>query len=352
MPFADASVLILVVVVGFLFFGALAPFETLGWWAGWYGDDLDVAAEVEHPEPPTVAPDPKPAEKRHFIVFLSGIHSVSSETYSRREIQLLEHLRRRLPGATTVELFPYSVTNRALTGQRIFARVWRWAYRHKLSGAGFAGFLINFRNVWQVAVSADRRYGPIYNQGSASLILRGLKKQGYNLGDSIPITLIGYSGGGQIATGAAPYLRDAMHAPVRVISLGGVMSSDPGLLSLDKLHHFYSQNDRVERLGSIFFPGRWPVLPYSPWNQAKKRGVIELIDMGPPVHSGQGGYLDAESYLPKPDGRSYFELTLDTMVACIAAGSPHIRDDYETGDEPGDEPSREPGDGEEGERVG
>jgi len=290
----------------FLFAGVLSPFEALGWWAGWFGDDEDV---------PTVQAAPAAAER--FVVFLSGINSVSGEAFAEREVAFLERLKRELAdsGAVLVDdIFPYSVTERALTGRRVFSWFWRWALRTKISGAGLARFLINLRNLWQVAVSADSRYGPIYNQGSASMILNGLQRHGYTPKSGVPVTLIGYSGGGQVAVGAAPHLKTVVRAPISVISLGGVMSADPGLLTLEHLYHLHGARDNVQRLGSIFFPGRWPFIP-SPWNKAKKRGVVELVFMGPPDHTGPNGYLDSTSYLP--DGRSYLDGTVQTITDLI-----------------------------------
>lgn len=291
----------------FLFAGVLSPFEALGWWAGWYGDEVKE-------EPETAIPA---ANASHFVVFLSGINNVSGEAFAEREVAFLRRLKRELAdtGALLVDdIFPYSVTERALTGRRVFAWFWRWALRTKVSGPGLAGLLINLRNLWQVAVSADSRYGPVYNQGSASMLLSGLLRHGYVPGSGVPVTLIGYSGGGQVAVGAAPHLKTMIRAPITVVSLGGVISADPGLLTLEHLYHLYGARDNVQRLGSIFFPGRWPFIP-SPWNSARKRGVVELIPMGPTDHTGPGGYLDEKSFLP--DGRSHLDQTVETITRLI-----------------------------------
>ena len=61
--------------------------------------------------------------------------------------------------------------------------------------------LINVRNIMQVAVSADPRYGPIYSLGVAKEIARSLARHGYQLGSQKPIFLIGFSGGGQVSVG-------------------------------------------------------------------------------------------------------------------------------------------------------
>lgn len=314
----DPWVIALVLLAGFLLAAALSPFEALGWWAGWFGREREDIAQ-------TAAPNRFVSEARHFIIFLTGIHSVSEETFARREIALLEALRQRLPEAVVIEIFPYAVDNRALTGQRFFAWFWRLALKLKLSKLAFAGFIINLRNIFQVAVSADHRYGPIYNQGTAETMLRALKKHGYLVGSGVPVTLIGYSGGGQIALGAGRYLKEIIRAPVRVISLGGIMASDPGLLELDGVYHLLGQRDRVARLGPLLFPGRLPIVPYSSWNQGRASGLVKVIDMGPVDHTGRDGYLDANKILP--DGRSAFERTVDTIVALICGLGAEATDD-------------------------
>ncbi|HEX7004174.1 MAG TPA: hypothetical protein VF168_08295 [Trueperaceae bacterium] len=292
--------------------GSLAPLETLGWWAGWYGrrgDELALAKPMVTEEP---------GQKRHFLVFLTGVHSVSGETFAKREQSLLRELRARFPGSVVVEVFPYSVTNRALTGQRVFAWFWRWALSMKLSKrtlSGIAGMVINLRNLWQVAVSTDKRYGPLYNQGSAELILGALVGAGYRVGSGMPVTLIGYSGGGQVAVGAGGHLAQMLNCQVRVISLGGVMSSDPGLMGIHKLFHLVGRRDVVERLSYVFFPGRWPFFRHSHWNQARSAGRISRIDMGPMDHTGPGGYLDSNSRLA--DSRTYLEATVDVIAGIV-----------------------------------
>ena len=132
-----------VLVLTFLLAGVLSPFEALGWWAGWYGDE-------EHQ--PTLEPPPQsePVHAARFVVFLSGINSVSGESLAEREIAFLQRLKRELADSDTVlvdDVFPYSVTERPLTGRRVFAWFWRWALRTKISGAGAARFLINLRNL-------------------------------------------------------------------------------------------------------------------------------------------------------------------------------------------------------------
>jgi hypothetical protein len=310
------STMLAVALLALMIAGALSPLETLGWWAGWYGRSRDAwRADA----PPADAPPPRD----RYLVFLSGIHSVSNETQAGREIVLLERLAERLPELGIVQVFPYSVTNRALTGQRIFSWFWRWLHDRKLSGRTLAGLtsqLINLRNLWQVAVSADRRYGPLYNQGSAELIARTLIARGYDPERGATITLIGYSGGAQIAAGAAPHLLELVSGAVEVISLGGVLSADPGLLDLERLYLLNGRRDRVQRLGAIVFPGRWPLLRHSSWNRARAQGRIHRIDMGPADHTGRWGYFDSDAVLQ--DGRSYLDVTVDVLSEILHGGDP------------------------------
>ncbi len=114
MILTDVLALALILLAGFLFAGALAPFEALGWWAGWFGRKREDVAKSHKAN--TVV-----SEAKHFVVFLSGINSVSEESFARGEIDLLKQLKTRLEDTVIIELFPYSVTNQALTGQRFFS---------------------------------------------------------------------------------------------------------------------------------------------------------------------------------------------------------------------------------------
>jgi pimeloyl-ACP methyl ester carboxylesterase len=295
--------------------GVLSPFEALGWWAGWFGDEAST---------PATEPAARDGDSiRHWLVFLTGIHSVSDETIAGRDKNLLAGLAEALPGVRLIEVFPYSASNRPLTGGRVLARFWRWALRMKLSQKNLAqlgGMFINLRNVWQVAVAADQRYGPLYNEATAQTISRALQQAGYRNGSGSPVTLIGYSGGGEVAAGASAYLKALVNAPVRVISLGGVMSSQARLPEIDGLHHLFGSRDRVHRLGTLLFPGRWKLFAHSAWNQAVRRGIIRLLPLGDVGHTGAGGYLDSKALLP--DGRSHLQQTVDVIRSLIDEVTP------------------------------
>lgn len=315
----------------------LAPLESLGWWAGWFGEsptDREVVRSTRSgPGAPAVsvppgAQPPVAAEKstnvasaaEYFIVFLTGIAGVAQEVHLPEEQQLLRRLKKRLPAAEVVDdIFPYSVTNRALTGQRVFAWFWRYALASKEKG-GRIGFVINIRNLFQVLVSADRRYGPIYNRGTAQLILNGLQRRGYVFGSDTPVILMGYSGGSQISVGALPYLKEHLsHSPV-MISLGGVLCADPGLAEVEQLYHVRGRRDRVEQLGVLLSPGRWSLFHNSPWNRGLSNGTIRVIDMGDMAHNGPGGYLDDQSRWDRQN--TYMDKTVHTLVTLIKQSLP------------------------------
>lgn len=303
----DLGTYLSIILMGLLIWAALSPFETLGWWAGWFGEKIYVDPQPSDGVVRTVRPG-----SRCYLLFLSGIGRVSGETFSRREQGFLHRLATALPDAVVIDdIFPYSVNNLALTGQPVFARLWRWALRRKIDGPKLAGYLINIRNILQVLISADKRYGPIYNQAMAEVLLHGLLRYNYDINSQTPVFIIGYSGAGQMAVGAVAYLRELINGPIYVISLGGIFSSDPGLLAMDHMYHLYGDQDWPHRMGLIA-PGRWPFFATSEWNRARRQGLISLVNVGPMCHTSTGGYLDIKSLLPT--GVSY----LDQTVAVVS----------------------------------
>ncbi len=185
---------------------AVAPLESLGWYAGWFGEK-----EEEEPQE-LLTPDPageiSPAS--HYLVYLSGIGAIAPNSIPSEELPFIAGLQQKLPDSLVLtDVFPYSVTNLGLTGQRVTARVWRWIEQLRLKNPmAVAAFLINLRNVFQVATSADSRYGPIYNLGVAQEIRNSLVRHGYPLDNGTPVTLLGWSGGGQIALKPPGIYRD------------------------------------------------------------------------------------------------------------------------------------------------
>lgn len=287
---------------------AIAPLESLGWYAGWFGEaEEDPSSEAP---PSAESEDAAIATAPHYLIYLSGIGAISPNSIPDEEIPFIAGLEETLPGTKVIsDLFPYSVTNMGLTGQRITARAWQWIEQLRLKNpTAVAAFVVNLRNMMQVAISADRRYGPIYNLGVAREMRNSLVQHGYRVGSGTPVTLLGWSGGGQIALGAAWYLPNLIGAPVRVISLGGVMSDDMGIERVKHLWHLWGDKDPLAPLGERLYAGRWKIFPYSDWNKALAAGKITMIPLGPFTHNGKGNYFDNVTLLP--DGETHMHFVL------------------------------------------
>lgn len=294
----------------------LSPFEALGWWAGWSKRDLEstTAAAV----PANASSGPK-AEASHYIVYLTAIGGISAEDISGREQRYLALLQEQLPEAEIIsDVFPFSVTNNPLNGERAFGWLWQTIHnsRMKYHATSFLSVLIFIRNLFQVGVSADPRYGPINNVGVANEILKSLVRHDYPVGSGKSVTVMGWSGGGQIAVGVARYLHRALEAPVFVVSIGGVLTDDSSIEQVEHLYHLQGSKDIFPRIGDILYPGRWRILSYSAWNRAKSEGKMTFFDPGPMVHTGRGDYFDHRSTLD--NGQTYVEKTAQITVDCIA----------------------------------
>jgi len=308
---------IFLVVLGFgavalLVTGALAPIETLSWWAGWTESEI---ADEDAPVPVQENAD------RLYIVYLSGVASISGRFLIPREKAFIKNLKARFPKAKVIsDVFPYSPSGLPLLeSPRLFDRLWRWVQYLKLEGrTALLAILINMRNIFQVMISADHRYGPIFNQGAAKVIEGALTRAGYARGSGAPVVIIGYSGGAQIAIGASTFLRSRLNAPIDVISIGGVMGSDPGLQFIRRLDHIVGERDTVERFGAAMYPERWKAMAHSDWNAAKRHGRVVLHRMRNMAHAGVKGYFGRV----KVDGVSNNDRTLDEVAAILAPDAP------------------------------
>ncbi|HHP7244560.1 MAG TPA: Yip1 family protein [Elainellaceae cyanobacterium] len=297
--------------------GLIAPLETLGWWAGWYDDEVDTTINSGELAQTPARIDGEPQTVSRYIVYLDGIGKSTFEYLPDIE-EFLETLAPQLPNDVALirGIMPYSVMNNPLDEDRPLAFLWKVADTARFANPrALLGILINIRNVLIVGVSADKRYGPLYNQGIAQVVYNGLVKNGYPLGSVTPITLIGYSGGGQMACACAPFLKRALSAPIDIISLGGVLSANCNILQLEHLYHLVGDRDRVEQIGPIMFPGRWKLFLLSYWNRAKRRGNISIVSMGPIGHQVPGGILDPNCVLP--NGRRSLEQTIDYINAIL-----------------------------------
>ncbi len=296
-------------IVALLTTAALSPLETLSWWAGWTEREINETSPVEKAR--------ANAENTLYIVYLSGVASISGKYLLRREEMFIRALRARFPRAVIIDdVFPYSPAGLPLLASpRLFDRLWRWIQKLDLQGRRtLLRALTNFRNIYQVMVSADHRYGPIFSQGAASAIETALRDVGYTVESGARIAIIGYSGGAQVAVGAAPFLKARLGAPIDVISVGGVLASDPGIAAVDALHHFCGDRDRIEKLGALMFAERWAFFANSHWNIAKRDGRILIHRLVNIFHAGPKGYFG----LPKRSGRSNNERMLDAIADVLS----------------------------------
>jgi len=307
----------LILLILFLLFAIAIPVSVLIWWAGWR--TATPQTHLQPPDPPAAGP---------FLVYLSGVDDISGEFSTPYEDALLDAVADRVPGLVIVtDVFAYSFANVGMTSEGNLAWFWAWLNSlrlNKKSPLRRVGRLINLRNVLHVAVSADRRYGPMYNYGVAEMIIQALLRHGYVLGSGASVTLLGYSGGGQIALGTSGYIQATLHAPVQVISLGGIMNSSDSLSRISALTHLYGTKDRWHRLSDLIFPARWPIFGGTQWNRALASGKIEQVCLGPMCHTGRGSYLDATRYVE--DGRSYLDVTADTIAERIGRLMPVARE--------------------------
>lgn len=303
---------LLVCLAGALFVvaAALAPLEALTWWAGW--------SRRPAPEAPLPAEPDRTSTASAYVVYLSGVAAIDPSGMHPKEKAFLDGLETAIPDTAIVrDVFAYSATNNPLTGERVLARLWQrinaLSVKRGKRITDWAGLgLVILRNLTQVLVSADSRYGPIYSFGVAKGIAERLMHHGYAFGTRAPVILLGYSGGGQVAVGSAPYLSKILQRPVWVIGVGGVYSDDAGILQAAHVYQLTGTRDFTWRLGDIFFPGHWRIFPYSAWNRARREDLITFVNMGPMKHTLKGDYFSRSTKLP--DGQTHAAKTIATIA--------------------------------------
>ena len=305
-----------VLVMGVTLFVALvtAPFEAMTWWSRWTSNPVDDTGTEDTVGDEAPGHTPTPEDKKAVVFFVTGIGTITGERHPQLEDHFLHQLKQRLPYATVIDdFFPYSPAGIPLTGQRIFARFWRYSGRHR---AFVTQNLIRLRNMFQVLVAADGRYGPIYSAGTFRIMRDKLLENGHDPNSAQPVILLGYSGGAEISLGAAPFLHGELASRLTLLSLGGVLSSHPGIESLDRIVHIQGSQDRVAKLGGFFFIHRWRIFSKSHWNQARKHGMISYIRLRGMAHNGPGSYLDPEARMGG-SSRSNLDRTLTSIVGVV-----------------------------------
>jgi hypothetical protein len=313
---SDTLKLLTLAGVLLLIWGTFAPVGTLVWWMNQSAETLGFKKSyIQH----LLRNDrsTKVAQSVNidcYIVFLPGVGDFSANQLTKGEEFLLNRLVQLHPNCVQVsDVFPYSVTDKSLGGQRLLAPLWR-AAENADGWLDNADVLIKIRNLWRFAISADARYGPIYNRGIATTVIRRMNAA-YPLKtmthQPVKLILIGTSGGVQVALGAASYLDQWLKPELIVVSIGGDFDGNTGFEEVDHVYHLHGQRDWIEDISRIVFPSRWPWTVGSPFNQACQQGRYTVLVSGPHTHTGPQGYFGTT--LVKGSNTTYVQLTLQKV---------------------------------------
>ncbi|MCT7663837.1 hypothetical protein [Shinella kummerowiae] len=239
-----------------------------------------------------------------YLVYLDGIGK-RRFTDTRDGGQLVKAILAGAPELRVLgQIQPYSPLADPLAGRP----VWDWLRRH-------IGITLFLHNVMQTFVAADRRYRPLYNQAVGAQIADQLRLAGYDSTSGIPIVLLSYSGGAQVATGAVEELFNQLRAPLWLITLGGFHNGANDLTHALHLYQLTSANDRIERMGTRLFAQRWRLWRTSAWNRALAAGKITVHRLDPATHVGPHSYISPTARLA--DGRSYLDRTTETVIEIV-----------------------------------
>ncbi|AVH54804.1 MULTISPECIES: hypothetical protein [Streptomyces] len=279
----------------------LARYEVLAYGAGWRAPTTALPEGVPYAR--GAAPDRPPGA---YLVYLDGIGKRRFRD-SRDGGLLVKALIAGAPELRVLgQVLPYSPLADPLAERP----VWAWLRRR-------IGLLLFLHNVMQTFVAADHRYRPLYNRAVGSQIATQLRLAGYQPDSGIPVVLLSYSGGAQVAGGAVDELHTQLRSPLLLITLGGFHNGANDLSRAEQLHQLTSASDRIERVGTWIFPQRWRLFRGSAWNRAIRAGKITVHRLDPATHVGPRSYISPTARLP--DGRSHLDRTADTVIALIRA---------------------------------
>ncbi|GAA1676652.1 hypothetical protein GCM10009733_086920 [Nonomuraea maheshkhaliensis] len=282
----------------------LARHEVMAYTAGW----RTPARELPYGMPHARGADPdRPPDA--YLVYLDGIGKRRFHD-TRDGGQLVKALIAGAPELRVLgQVQPYSPLAARLADRPL----WAWLRRR-------AGLLLFLHNVMQIFVAADHRYRPLYNRAVGGQIADQLRLAGYRPGSGVPVVLLSYSGGAQVATGAVEELHARLRAPLLLITLGGFHNGANDLTHAVHLHRLTSDGDWIERVCTWIFPQRWRLFRRSGWHQAARGGKITVHRLDPATHLGRRSYISPRALLP--DGRSHLDHTAGTVIALIRDFTP------------------------------
>ncbi|MFG3250131.1 hypothetical protein [Streptomyces sp. NPDC048187] len=279
--------------------GLLARYEVLAYGAGWRAPVTELPEGVPYAR--GADPDRPPDA---YVVYLDGIGKRRVRD-SRDGGQLVRAVLAAAPELRVLgQVQPYSPLADPLADRP----VWSWLRRR-------VGLVLFLHNVMQIFVAADRRYRPLYNRAVGTQIATQLRLAGYRPGSGVPVVLLSYSGGAQVATGAVDELRERLGCSLLLIMFGGFHNGANDLTRAAHVHRLTSSADRIERVGTWMFPQRWPLFRRSGWNRAVRAGKVTAHRFDPATHVGPRSYISRSALLP--DGRTQLARTADTVVALI-----------------------------------
>lgn len=311
---SGTTVKLILLMAGFLvLWGMLAPITTIVWWLNQTAESLGFKLGDKAEKPAVLqqtAVNAPPAKIDCYIVFLPGVGNFSPDEITEGERYFVDVLAARHSNCVTVkDVFPYSVRNKDLSHRDFLTPLWQAAKESD----GFPGSVfIQIRNLWRFAISADDRYGPVYNLSIARTIVARMNAA-HPIVSSRPINLIlmSTSGGTQVALGATAHLRKWINARITVVSLGGAFDGRVGFKDVNHVYHLYGDRDWVTQLPRVVFPGRWRSVVASPVNQARQQGRYTVCNVGNQEHSGSQGYFgEAIAF----NHTSYLKQTLEQVA--------------------------------------
>lgn len=279
--------------------GLLARYELLFYAVGWREPSSKLPADLPYAR--GAAPDRPPAA---YLVYLDGIGK-RRFTDTRDGGQLVKAVIAGAPELRVLgQVQPYSPLVDPLVGRP----VWDWLRHH-------VGIVLFLHNVMQIFVAADPRYRPLYNRAVGAQIADQLRLAGYEPHSGIPVVLLSYSGGAQMATGAVDELFTELGAPLWLIMLGGFHNGANDLTHARHLHRLTSESDWIERVSTRLFPQRWRLFRRSAWNRALHAGKVTKHSLDPAGHIGPENYISPTARLA--DGRTYLDRTTETVLEII-----------------------------------
>lgn len=294
----------------FIGWGTVAPISTLSWWAeegnGLANQRPDLSRDDVAVDPPSC-----------YIVFLTGVGDMDAQELADGEAVFLDRLETALPACIVVrDVFPYSAVSEDIGGQPLFGWLWDISQSNEDSGVDPAGLVLQMRNLWRVALSADSRYGRAYNRGTASTIVERMHDT-YPIPETLEspfqLVLMGTSGGAQVALGSVNYLKDWLPAEVTVMSFGGVFDGQSGFNGAAQVYHFHGTEDLVDNVGSLMFPSRWRWTWASPFNRARRSDRYQALSSGPHEHDGDRGYFGQDP-IDDEGEQTYLDITVDEVL--------------------------------------